>query len=170
MVISFQSDGKITDFSGLVIQVSNASGHILHQPLGRIGGPTDTHSLNASRERLTDLLHRRDKAGIGIGFAALFKQHLAIRALPTGHKIDPIVLRGESLDTGQPIGHLPTNGIEVTELDTLRHPLLNRLHDRLETIQRFGRLREETNGPMEIQPIQVRYFLNDDSGTFRLPH
>ena len=105
---------------------------------------------------------------MGIGFPTLLKQHLAIRALPSGHEIDPIMLRGESLDARQSIGYLPTDGVEIVERDPLRHPLLNRLHNRLETIQRFGCLREEADRPVEIQPIQVGQLLNDNGGTLRL--
>ena len=50
---------------------------------------------------------------MGIGFPTLLKQHLAIRALPSGHEIDPVMLRGESLDARQPIGYLPTDGVEI---------------------------------------------------------
>ena len=119
-------------------------------------------------QRTVDLVGFGDKVGVGVGLAAFLEQHLPVRAFLAGNEVNPVVVRGERLDVGKPVGYLTTDRIVVFEDDIFRHAALDLRYNRLKTVQRFGCLREKVDGAMEIQAVQILFPLNHDGVTLRL--
>ena len=80
------------------------------------------------------------------------------------------MLGSKRLDVWQPVRHLAADRIEILEPNSLRdttpgfRPPLSR-----EAVQRLGRLREEADIPVKIQPVEILHLLDNNSSAFRLP-
>ncbi len=148
----------------------NPLGDFFHEPLGRGGGAADAHFPDVGGQGLADVVGVGDEESPWVGFPAFLEKHFPVRAFLPGHEVDPVVAGGEFLQVWQAVGHLPADRVVVFERDAVGDPLPDLGDDGLEAVQRFGGLREEVDGAVEIQPVQVFRFLDDDGRAVGLAH
>ena len=148
----------------------DGGGHLLHQPLGRGGGPANANGTRPGEQRVVYLVRAVYQVGVGVDLQALREEHLAVGAFLAADKEDEVVPGGEAADVGYAVGHLPADGVVVLEGGLGRDVRLDVVHNMAELVQRLGGLRVEAYALAEVQLGDFLQLLYDDGLALRLAH
>nr|DAF45631.1 MAG TPA: hypothetical protein [Siphoviridae sp. ctBLh2] len=143
-------------------QLSDRLGNLLHEPLGRRGRPANAHRGDAFEPCGIDFCGLLDVIGPGIGPAAHFEEHLAVRRLAAADEDHGIEPAGEPVEMLLASGYLAADRVVEPYLRGVGCAAFHLLAELLEEGDALRGLREEVDRSREVDAVEVRSRLDDD--------
>lgn len=107
-----------------------------------------------------NLVGRGDEDCVGVGLEAMVEEDSGVAGFLASDEDDKLVCLSKLADVLDPIGDVSADG--VVELKRSRCPVLDEVDEMLESLDGFGGLAEENDGPREVDLVKIVLALDDD--------